>query len=105
MSGISRYLPAAAKVPPTIVLETGGGCKGKLGTIRYNGRKRMRRTRMNAATRPALPTHKDLPETDGLPKENAIRSFQIVLLTAVLHPVIAALQLDGRYLIARDVGI
>jgi Uma2 family endonuclease len=60
---------------------------------------------MNAATKSALPTHLDLPETDGLPMENAIQMFQIALLSAVLRPVIAALHPDGRYLIAQDVGI
>ena len=60
---------------------------------------------MNATTKSALPTHLDLPETDGLPMENIIQMFQIALLTAVLRPVIAALHPDGRYLIAQDVGI
>jgi Uma2 family endonuclease len=60
---------------------------------------------MNAATKPALPTHLDLPETDGLPMENAIQMFQIVLLSAVLRPVIAAMHPDGRFFIGQDVGI
>ncbi|HEY1379660.1 MAG TPA: Uma2 family endonuclease [Gemmataceae bacterium] len=60
---------------------------------------------MNAATKPALPTHKDLPETDGRPMENAIQMLQIVLLTKVLQPVLAALHPDGRYFIGQDVGI
>jgi Uma2 family endonuclease len=60
---------------------------------------------MTAATKLTLPTHLDLPETDGLPMENAIQMFQIALLSEVLRPVLAALHPDGRYLIAQDVGI
>jgi Uma2 family endonuclease len=60
---------------------------------------------MNTATNLTLPTHKDLPETDGVPMENAIQMLQIVLLTKVLAPVLAALHPDGRYFIGQDVGI
>ena len=60
---------------------------------------------MNVATKPALPTHLDLPETDGLPMENAIQMLQISLLSEVLQPVIAALHPDGRFFIGRNVGI
>ena len=42
---------------------------------------------MDTATNPTLPTHKDLPETDGVPMQNFLQPFQIVLLTAVLRPV------------------
>lgn len=60
---------------------------------------------MNAATKIAPPTHLDLPETDGLPMQNALQAFQIALLTAVLRPVIEALHPDGRFFIGQDVGI
>ena len=60
---------------------------------------------MNAATKLALPMHMDLPETDGLPMENAIQMLQIMLLSEVLQPVLAALHPDGQFFIGRDVGI
>ena len=60
---------------------------------------------MNTATTLTLPTHKDLPDTDGLPMENAIQVLQIALLSEVLYPVLAAVHSDGRFFIGRDVGI
>src|SRR5947209_18059505 len=60
---------------------------------------------MSAATKPALPTHKDLPYSDGVPKESALQSFQMDLLTVVLRPVIQARHPGGRYLIGQDCGI
>jgi Uma2 family endonuclease len=60
---------------------------------------------MNAATKLALPTHRDLPDSDGVPMQNLLQPFQIALLTAVLRPIIEAIHLDGRYLIGEDAGI
>lgn len=60
---------------------------------------------MNAATKTGLPTHMDLPDTDGVPMQSFLQAFQIALLTAVLRPVIESLHPDGRYLIGQDSGI
>jgi Uma2 family endonuclease len=60
---------------------------------------------MNAATKLTLPTHKDLPDSDGMPMQNLLQPFQIALLTAVLRPIIEAIHPDGRYLIGEDAGI
>jgi Uma2 family endonuclease len=60
---------------------------------------------MNAATKLALPTHLDLPDSDGVPMQSFLQPFQIALLTAILRPVIQAIHSDGRFLIGQDTGI
>jgi Uma2 family endonuclease len=60
---------------------------------------------MSTATKPTLPTHLDLPDTDGMPMQSFLQPIQIALLTAILRPVIQALHPDGRYLIGQDTGI
>lgn len=54
---------------------------------------------------PALPTHLDLPDTDGKPVENTYQPLQSALLTGVLTPVLDRLHPDGNYLAAADTGI
>ncbi len=64
---------------------------------------------MSIANAPAevesLPTHLDLPETDGKPVENTYQPFQAALLTGVLTPILDRLHPDGNYFAASDTGI
>jgi Uma2 family endonuclease len=53
----------------------------------------------------ALPTHLDLPCTDGKPVENTFQHPQSVLLTGALRPALDRLHPDGQYLIGADTGI
>jgi Uma2 family endonuclease len=52
-----------------------------------------------------MPTHLDLPDTDGKPVENSLQAPQTALLTGSFEPVARALHPDGRYFIGEDVGI
>src|SRR5262249_2940369 len=52
-----------------------------------------------------LPTHLDLPDTDGVPMNNSPRFAQIMLLTSILEPVISAIHPDKDYYIGEDAGI
>lgn len=63
---------------------------------------------MSIADAPAellLPTHLDLPETDGKPVENTFEQPQVALLTECLMPVLDRFHPDGSYLIGADTGI
>lgn len=53
----------------------------------------------------ALPTHLDLPETDGKPAENTSQHPQSVLLTGAIRPILDRLHPDGQYLIGADTGV
>jgi Uma2 family endonuclease len=53
----------------------------------------------------AVPTHRDLPCTDGKPKENFYQPPQAALLTAVLTPWLDRRHPDGNYLIGSDNGV
>jgi Uma2 family endonuclease len=53
----------------------------------------------------AMPTHLDLPETDGKPVENAFEHPQSALLSDVLLPVLDRLHPDGHYFVGADTGI
>ena len=53
----------------------------------------------------ALPTHLDLPETDGKPVENAFEHPQSALLSDVLLPVLNRLHPDDNYFVGADTGI
>jgi Uma2 family endonuclease len=52
-----------------------------------------------------VPTHLDLPETDGKPVENAYQPLQSMLLTGCLTPVLDRFHTDGNYFIGADTGI
>jgi Uma2 family endonuclease len=52
-----------------------------------------------------LPTHLDLPETDGKPVENAFEHPQSALLSDVLLPVLNRLHPDDNYFVGADTGI
>jgi Uma2 family endonuclease len=52
-----------------------------------------------------LPTHLDLPDTDGLPVDNDFQAAQARLLTSALEPVLKKLHEEGDYFIGQDVGI
>jgi Uma2 family endonuclease len=52
-----------------------------------------------------MPTHLDLPETDGKPAENAYQPLQSMLLTGCLTPVFDRFHPDGNYFIGADCGI
>jgi Uma2 family endonuclease len=52
-----------------------------------------------------LPTHLDLPDTDGLPSFNAAEPRQTALLTESLRRVLKELHPDGKYTIGQDLGI
>jgi Uma2 family endonuclease len=58
-----------------------------------------------ATPREALPNHNDLPDTDGLPVENAQESPQNWMLTSALEPLLRQRHPDGQYFIGHDVGI
>ncbi len=53
----------------------------------------------------ALPTHLDLPCTDGKPVENLYQPAQSMLLTGTLSPLLDRLHPDGNYIVAADAGI
>jgi Uma2 family endonuclease len=52
-----------------------------------------------------LPTHLDLPHTDGKPVENAYQPAQSMLLTGSLTPYLDRFHPDGNYFIGSDTGI
>ncbi|AMV26802.1 hypothetical protein VT84_20550 [Gemmata sp. SH-PL17] len=52
-----------------------------------------------------LPTHLDLPDTDGKPVENAYEHPQSALLSDVLLPVLNRLHPDDNYFVGADTGI
>lgn len=52
-----------------------------------------------------LPTHLDLPETDGLPVDNVFQPAQWALLFDSLRPHLLKLHPDGPFLLAMDHGI
>ena len=56
-------------------------------------------------TNVSLPTHLDLPDTDGLPMENDFQPAQSWLLTTALTPVLDRLHPTGEYFVGHDVGI
>jgi Uma2 family endonuclease len=60
---------------------------------------------MNAPLTVALPGHKQLPETDGLPMQNFLQPFQMTILTQAVWPVLEKLHPDGQFLVGMDVGI
>jgi Uma2 family endonuclease len=63
---------------------------------------------MSIAESPALeklPTHLDLPETDGKPVENSFEHPQSALLSDVLLPVLSRLHPDENYFVGADTGI
>ncbi len=51
-----------------------------------------------------LPTHLDLPDTDGIPVENEYQYPQCNLLDAV-YPVLSAIHPDNQFFVGHDVGI
>jgi Uma2 family endonuclease len=53
----------------------------------------------------SLPTHLDLPETDGKPVENLYQPAQSMLLTGSVTPLLDRQHPDGNYLVAGDTGI
>ena len=53
----------------------------------------------------SLPTHLDLPETDGLPMDNDFQPTQAELLTSAIRPLLVQLHPNDDYFIGRDVGI
>jgi Uma2 family endonuclease len=53
----------------------------------------------------ALPTHLDLPDTDGKPAETTFQSVQSRLLTGCLRPVFDQLHPDYNYFVGADSGI
>jgi Uma2 family endonuclease len=57
------------------------------------------------STSVALPTHLDLPETDGLPMENDFQPDQAQLLTAAIRPLLDQVHPKGDYFVGQDVGI
>jgi Uma2 family endonuclease len=62
---------------------------------------------MSIAESPAdvLPTHLDLPHTDGKPVENTYQPLQSMLLTSSLTPLLDRFHPDGNYYIGADTGI
>jgi putative restriction endonuclease len=52
-----------------------------------------------------LPTHLDLPWTDGKPVEKQFQPHESMLLTGALTPHLDRIHRDGRYLTAADMGI
>jgi len=60
---------------------------------------------MSATLPKQLPTHLDLPDTDGLPVHNSAEPTQTRLLTESLRPVLQHLHPDGKYFIGQDTGI
>ena len=52
-----------------------------------------------------LPTHLDLPHTDGKPVDNAYQPLQSMLLTSSLTPLLDRFHPDGNYFIGVDTGI
>jgi Uma2 family endonuclease len=60
---------------------------------------------MTPATTQGLPTHKDLPDSDGAIVENYQESPQNTVLTGCLRPRLRELCPDGRFSIGRDNGI
>lgn len=52
-----------------------------------------------------LPTHLDLPDTDGKPVENSFQPLQSMLLTSSLKPLLDRLHPDGNYYVGADNGI
>src|SRR5438309_9001580 len=57
---------------------------------------------MSAGTK--LPTHLDLPDTDGKPVENELEHPQGTLLTQSILPVLEKIHPDGRFFVGNDVG-
>src|SRR5438309_11190039 len=57
---------------------------------------------MSAGTK--LPTHLDLPDTDGKPVENELEHPQGTLLTQSILPVLEKIHQEGRFLVGIDVG-
>jgi hypothetical protein len=53
----------------------------------------------------SLPTHLDLPETDGEHAESTFEHPQSTLLSDVLEPVLDRLHPDGNYFVGADTGI
>ena len=56
-------------------------------------------------TEKSLPTHLDLPDTDGIPVLNYAEQTQSSLLTTSLRSVLERLHPDGMYIIGKDSGI
>ena len=52
-----------------------------------------------------VPSHLDLPETDGLPMQNSVQPHQMALLTDAATPVLERLHPDGDYFVGQDCGI
>lgn len=52
-----------------------------------------------------LPTHKDLPDSDGAIVENSLESPQSILLTDSIRPWLARLHPDNQFYIGQDTGI
>ncbi len=53
----------------------------------------------------ALPTHLDLPCSDGKPVENSYQPYQTALLTEILTPLFDQLHPNGDYFVGMDNGI
>jgi Uma2 family endonuclease len=53
----------------------------------------------------ALPTHLDLPDTDGLPVLNTAEPTQTRLLTESIRPVLHQVHPDGRFFVGQDCGV
>jgi Uma2 family endonuclease len=51
------------------------------------------------------PSHKELPDSDGLPVENFYEKPQGTLLTSAIRPVLEKLHTDGHYIIGEKSGI
>src|SRR5438309_1655342 len=60
---------------------------------------------MSPTLQTALPDHKQLPDTDGIPVQNSLALPQSMQLTGAILPVLDRLHPDGRYFIGQDVGI
>jgi Uma2 family endonuclease len=62
---------------------------------------------MSIAEAPAdvFPTHLELPDTDGKPAENAYQTYQSMLLTSSLTPLLDRFHPDGNYFVGADTGI